>query len=209
MTLLEVVVGVVIFTVIGGLLTTFVLDMLRTSAGTTNRATNVDQLRVSSDALTNGLRTAVRPEQLNPACTSACDEAFVAASASAVTFYANNGTAGQARLTTYRVEQDPAKVGTGRLVEEARVSAAPGGTPSTACGTGCKQRTLARGLVWPVTAADPVFAFADEGCDDFVTPVARADIACVLIDLPLLGARDNPGTSVTATVFLPNSVMGR
>ena len=209
MTLIEVLVGVVIFTVLSGLLTAFVIDMLRSSTGTTNRAANVDQLRVSTDALTKGLRTAVRPEQLNPACTSACDAAFLTASASAVTFYANHGTAGQARLTTYRVEQDPDTVGTGRLIEELHAGAAPGGTPSTACGAGCTTRALARGLVWPVAAADPVFAFADEGCADFVSPVARADIACVVIDLPVLGARDNPGTSATATVFLPNSVMGR
>ncbi len=209
MTLIEVLVGVVIFTVLGGLLTAFVIDMLRSSTGTTNRAANVDQLRVSTDALTKGLRTAVRPEQLNPACASACDAAFLTATASETTFYANHGAAGQARLTTYRVEQDPDRLGTGRLVEERHTSAAPGGAPSTACGAGCAKRTLARGLVWPVTAADPVFAFADSGCDDFTSAVARADIACVVIDLPVLGARDNPGTSATATVFLPNSVMGR
>lgn len=209
MTLIEVLVGVVIFTVLGGLLTGFVVEMLRSNTGTTNRAANVDQLRVSTDALTKGLRTAVRPEQLNPACASACDAAFLSASASAVTFYANHGAAGKARLTTYRVEQDPDKLGTGRLVEEVRASAAPGGAPVTACGAGCTSRTLARGLVWPVIAADPVFAFADDGCANFVTTMDAADIACVLIDLPVLGARDNPGTSATATVFLPNSVMGR
>ena len=209
MTLMEILVGVVIFTALGGLLTAFIVDMLRSSTGTTNRAANVDQLRVSTDALTKGLRTAVRPEQLNPACVSACDAAFLTASAGAVTFYANHGSPGQARLTTYRVEQDPDRPDTGRLVEEMRASAAPGGTPSTACGVGCTSRTLARGLVWPVDAVDPVFAYADEKCADFVTAVAPADIACVLIDLPVLGARDNPGTSATATVFLPNSVMGR
>lgn len=209
MTLIEILVGVVVFTVLGGLLTGFVIEMLRSNTGTTNRAANVDQLRVSTDALTKGLRTAVRPEQLNPACVSACDAAFLTASESAVTFYANHGTAGKARLTTYRVEQDPNKPGTGQLVEELWANAAPGGAPSTVCAAACTKRTLARGLVWPVTTGDPVFAFADTGCQDFATPVARADIACVLIDLPVLGARDNPGTSATATVFLPNSVMGR
>lgn len=209
LSLVEVLVGVVIFSVLGGLLTAFVVEMLRTSTGTTNRAANVDQLRLSTDALTKGLRTAVRPEQLNPACASACDAAFLSASASAVTFYANHGVPGQARLTTYRVEQDPDRPDSGRLVEELRAGVAPGGSPSIACSVGCTSRTLARGLVWPVDAADPVFAYADETCDDFVSAVAPADIACVLIDLPVLGARDNPGTSATATVFLPNSVMGR
>lgn len=209
MTLIEVLVGVVIFTVIGGLLTAFVVEMLRSNTGTTNRATNVDQLRVSTDAVTRGLRTAVRPEQLNSACASACDAAFLTASPSAVTFYANHGTAGKARLTTYRVEQDPNRTGTGRLVEELRASAAPGGAPSTACGAGCTSRTLARGLAWPVSVAEPVFSFADAGCATFVTAMNTADIACVLVDLAVLGARDNPGTSATSTVFLPNSVMGR
>ena len=208
MTLIEVLVGVVIFTVLGGLLTSFVIDMLRSNTGTTNRASNVDQLRVSTDALTKGLRTAVRPEQLNPGCVSPCDAAFLTASASEVAFYANHGTPGEARLTTYRVQPDPDKVGTARLVEELHASAAPIGVPTTACIANCVQRTLARGLALP-DPAEPVFSFADAGCDDFTTPVAREDIACVLIDLPVLGARDNPGTSATATVFLPNSVMGR
>lgn len=210
MTLIEVLVGMAIFIILGGLLTGFVIDMFRTNTGTTNRASNVDQLRASTDAVTKGLRTAVRPEQLNPACATACTEAFLDATAGAVTFYAHHGVAGQSRLTTYRIEQDlPERPGTGRLVEEVHPSAVPGGSPSTTCGGGCTKRTLARGVLWPVTTADPVFAFADTGCADFVTPVAREDIGCVVVDLSLLGARDNAGSSATTTVFLPNSVMGR
>ncbi len=209
-TLVEVMVGIAIFTVLMGLLTGLVIDMLKTSSGTSARLTNVDGLRVGLDGVTKGLRTAVRPEQLNPGCTSACDSAFLSSSASAVTFYANYGSPGKAQLTTYRVEENlPTAPGTGRLVEEIHAAATPGGTPSTACAAGCKQRTLVRGLTWPVAAAAPVFDFADSGCSDFLTPVALGDIACVLVDLPVDGARDNPGTSATSTVFLPNSVMGR
>ncbi len=207
--LIEVLVGVVMMSVVGGLLTTLVIDMLKTSAGTSSRLTNVDSARVALDSLTRGLRTAVRPEQINATCAANCDSAFRSAGSNAVTFYANSGVAGQAQLTTYRVEADPDHAGTGRLVEEIFPSAAPGGSPSTTCSTGCKKRVVARGLVWPLAAADPVFDFADRGCADYSATVALADISCVLIDVPLAAKRDDKGTSATATVFLPNSVMGR
>lgn len=208
-TLIEVMVGMVIFSVLGSLLAGFVISTLRTSSGTSSRISNVDELRVAMDDITKGLRTAIRPEQINVACATACDAAFLAASSSAVTFYANHGVTGKAQLTTYRVEENlPVKPGTGRFVEERFAEAAPGGSPSTTCATGCTKRTLATGLTWPVVGADPVFAFADDHCAAFTTTLARADIACVVVDLPVVGARDNPGTSATATVFLPNSVMG-
>lgn len=203
-------VGIAIFTVLMGLLTGLVVDMLRTSSGTSARLTNVDGLRVGLDGVTKGLRTAARPEQLNPACATGCDSAFLSSAPTAVTFYANYGAVGKAQLTTYRVEENlPTAVGTGRLVEEIHAAAVPGGSPSTVCSAGCVRRTLVRGLTWPVPAAAPVFDVAGAGCIDFMTAVALADIACVLIDLPVNGARDNPGTSATSTVFLPNSVMGR
>ncbi|HUR74272.1 MAG TPA: prepilin-type N-terminal cleavage/methylation domain-containing protein [Sporichthya sp.] len=207
--LIEVLVGVVIMGVLGGLLTTLVVDMLKTSSGTSSRLTNVDSSRVALDDLTRGLRTAVRPEQINAGCTSNCDSAFRSAGANEVTFYANYGVAGQARLTTYRVEADPHHSGTARLVEEIFASGPPGGSLVPACGTGCNTRVVARGLVWPLSASDPVFDFADRGCADFTATVALTDISCVLIDVPLAAKRDDKGTSATATVFLPNSVMGR
>lgn len=208
-TLIEVLVGVVLLSLVGGLLTTLVVDMLRTSSGTSSRLTNVDSVRVALDDVTKGLRTAVRPEQLNPACTTNCDSAFRAAAGTSVSFYANYGTSGQAQLTTYRVEADPDHPGTGRLVEEVFASAPPGGTPSLTCGTGCRTRVVARGLTWPLTGTDPVFDYADDQCTDFAAIVALADIGCVLIDVPIEAKRDDKGTSATATVFLPNSVMGR
>ncbi|MGQ0631805.1 MAG: PulJ/GspJ family protein [Sporichthyaceae bacterium] len=208
-TLVEVMVGLTILTVLGGLLSGYVVDMLRTSTGTSARLNNVDQLRVSMDGLSKQVRTAVRPEQVNPACTTNCTAAFRAATPTAVTFYANGGV-GKVRLMSFRVQEDlPTRPGTGRLVEELHTAAAPGGTPSTVCGAGCVSRTLARGLSWPVPAAGPVFAFARSDCAAFSAAVPLTDIACVAVDLPIEGARDNPGTSVTSTIFLPNSAMGR
>lgn len=208
-TLVEVMVGMTILTVLGGLLTGFVIDMIKTSAGTNIRLSNNDQLRVAMDGLSKQVRTAVRPEQVNPGCSANCAAAFRAASPAAVTFYANGGV-GQVRLVTFRVEEDlPARAGTGRLVEELHAPAAPAGTPPITCGAGCVTRTLARGLSWPVAVAGPVFAFAGSDCAAFSGSVALADIACVAVDLPIDGARDNPGTGVTSTIFLPNSAMGR
>ncbi|MGQ0626164.1 MAG: PulJ/GspJ family protein [Sporichthyaceae bacterium] len=208
-TLVEVMVGISILTVLGGLLAGFVLDMIRTSAGTSARLSNVDQLRVAMDSLSKQVRTAVRPEQVNPACTANCTSAFRAASATALSFYANGGP-GKVRLTTFRLEEDlPVRPGTARLVEERHPATPAGGTPSLVCDAGCTARTLARGLSWPVPAAEPVFAAAGADCATFSATVALAEIACVWVDLPVGGARDNPGTSVTSTIFLPNSAMGR
>lgn len=204
--LIEVLVGTAVFTILFGLLTGLVVEMLRTESGTRGRIKNVDQVRVALDSVTKNLRTAVRPEQLG-ACTSACDAAFLPSTGSSVSFYANHGDAGKARLTTYRVEQNPDELGTGRLVELQSAAAAPAGAASHSCGAGCVQRVLATDLAWPVT--QPVFSYADSGCATFGLTTALADIACVAVDLPVEGARDYPGTSANSTVFLPNSVMGR
>lgn len=209
LSLVEMMVSVTILSVLGGLLTNVALDLIRTSAGTTARLSNVDELRVAMDSLTKNLRTAVRPEQVSSGCPSSCTAAFVATSPAAVSFYANGGP-GKVRLMTYQVVQNlPLHPGTGRLVEQVHVAAPPGGTVSTACAVGCTARTLATGLPWPVSAGAPVFTFAESGCADFAVVVDPADVACVAVDLPVSGARDNPGTSVSATVFLPNSAMGR
>ncbi len=206
--LVEIVVGISLFTVVIGLLGTFAINMIRSNEGTRGRLTNVDQLRVAMDSVTKELRTAVRPEQLNPACTTApCEAAFTSATGAAVTFFANHGvTGGKANLTTFLVEQNPGKLGTGRFVEQVRPAAVPVAAPSTACGTGCVTRVLSTGLTWPVVT--PVFTFADQGCTTFGTAPDLADISCVAVDLPVAGGRDYAGTSARSTVFLPNSVMG-
>lgn len=213
--LVEVLVGVVIFSLVTGLLVTFSVDMIRKGSGTTNRLNNTDQLRVAMDEISKGLRIAVRPEQLNTSCTGACDVALYAPTATSVVFYANHGDAAGPRLTTYRIEQDPQVAGTGRVVATLKAAATPvalSGT-SSACTTGCASRTLARGLAWPVPATP--FAYAGSSCSGFAAPPAgtpaavSTSVACVAVDLRIAGTRDNPGTSVTSTVFLPNSVIGR
>lgn len=212
MGLVEVMVGVVIFTIVTGLLTGFVIDMLRTGSGTTARMANVDATRVAMDELSKGLRVAVRPEQFNAACTGACDVALYAPAANAVSFYANYGDAAGPRLTTYQIVEDPYAPGTGHLIARHRSAGPPAAlTATNTCGAGCTERVLARGLVWPVPT--PAFSYADAGCTAFSAPTApaavTADAACVAIDIRVAGARDNPGTSVTSTVFLPNSMIGR
>ncbi len=211
--LIEVMVGIVIFSVVTGLLATFSIDMIRKGNGTTNRLADVDQLRVAMDEISKGLRIAVRPEQLNTSCTGACDVALYAPTATSVTFYANHGDAAGARLTTYSVEQDPQKPGTGVLVAKLKQAATPVALTTSTCTTNCVSRTLVRGLTWPVPVAP--FTYAGSGCSSFAAPpspqpaAVSTSVACVGVDLRTAGARDNAGTSVTSTVFLPNSVIGR
>ncbi|MGQ0846216.1 MAG: PulJ/GspJ family protein [Sporichthyaceae bacterium] len=211
--LIEVLVGIVIFSVVMGLLATFTIDMLRKGSATSNRVTNVDQLRVAMDEISKGLRIAVRPEQLNAACTGTCDVTLYAPTATSVAFYANHGDAAGARLTSYSVEADPDRPGTGRLVATLKPAAAPVALAPSTCVTNCVSRTLVRGLVWPVPTAP--FTYAGPTCSGFAAPPApqpaavSTSVACVAVDLRVAGARDNAGTSVTSTVFLPNSVIGR
>lgn len=220
--LVETMVGIVIFTVVTGLLTTFVIDMLRTGVGVNNRLTNVDQLRVAMDELSKGLRIAVRPEQIDTSCVDTtqadCDVSLYAPAADAVRFYANHGdidAAGNAgvRLTTYQVEADPDYPGTGRLVASIGRPSNPVALNNASCGSGCVTRFLARNLVWPVQA--PVFTYAGSDCSTFSPPPATqptalsANSACVAVTLQTAGARDNAGAGVTSAVFLPNSVIGR
>lgn len=213
--LVEVMVGMAIFSLLSGLLATFSISLIRKGAGTTNRVTSVNALRVAMDEISKGLRIAVRPEQLNSACTAVgCDVTLYAPSATSVTFYANHGDAAKARLTTYTVEEDlPKSPGTARLVAQLTAPSTPATLAVPTCTTGCVSRTLARGLVWPVPATP--FTYAGSSCSGFAAPTSptpsavSTSVACVAIDLRVKGARDNAGTSVTSTVFLPNSVIGR
>ena len=208
-TLIEVMVAMAIFSVLMGLLSTMVIQMIRTSSGTRARLANTEQLRVGMDAMTKGLRTAVRPEQVNTACASNCTSPFLAATAQSVSLYANYGDVAGPRLTTYRVEADPARAGTGRLVEEQHSPALPGGSPSLACTTGCTTRILARDLTWPVSASSPTFAFRDPTGAALTTSASDLNrVATIAVNLPVNGGRSYAASSATSTVFLPNSVMG-
>lgn len=213
-TLIEVLVATSLFSLLTGLLATMVIQMVQSNAGTRARLSATEQLRVGMDSMTKGLRTAVRPEQVNAACTSTpswnCTSPFLAASAQLVSFYANFGDAAGPRLTTYRVEEDPDRAGTGRLVEEQQGAALPAASPSLACAAGCVSRTLAEDIPWPVSAAAPVFAFRDGTGAVLTTSAADlARVATVVVSLPVNGGRGYAASSATSTVFLPNSVMGR
>ena len=152
--------------------------------------------------------------------TIGCDVSlyWVAPTAISVTFYANHG----------QVDTTPAKVpladphhlpdrtghapapGHGRLVAELGAATKPVALSTGTCGVGCASRTLVRGLTWPVPVAP--FKYAGSNCDEFSEPTTGAvstAVACVAVDLQVVGARDNAGTSVTSTVFMPNSVIGR
>lgn len=220
--LVEVMVGIAIFAAVTGLLTSFAVEVLRSGAGVKNRLANVDQLRVAMDEMSKGLRIALRPEQVDPGCVTAddsagtpvtCDVSLYVPDENTVAFYANYGDAAGPRLVSYRVEEDDRHAGTGQLVATTRSAGAVVALTSPACETACTTRTLARGLTWPVPVA--AFRYAGLDCETFTDPPAvlpaalPATVSCVAIDLRVAGARDNPDTSVTSTVFLPNSVIGR
>jgi prepilin-type N-terminal cleavage/methylation domain-containing protein len=232
--LIEVLVAMVISSVVLGLVTASMIGMLRNGASASSRLANLDQIRIGVDALSKNLRTAVRPEQLNPSCVASCSAAFESIDNSKVVFYANVGdkvgTAPAPTRITYAIAADPADTtGTTAAVTETRQKVAStwttgdytwaGGTGSAPCPAGgaavagCVTRVFSRGITWPLPASNgPLFTYYD-GTHAAVatspTPAASvlARIASIRIALPV-GDPTHPSPGVSTSVFLPNSTLG-
>jgi prepilin-type N-terminal cleavage/methylation domain-containing protein len=235
--LIEMMTAMAIATSVLGLVTGSLINMLKSNASTTTRLANLDQVRQSMDAITKNLRTAVRPEQLNPNCATACSEPFVSATATSVRFYANVGAVDSAgnpapTLTTYSIAADPADpTGKTAAITEVRQNVATswtssvgdytwaGGTGANPCPTtgtvvaGCTTRVIGTGITWPIpTGAAPVFAYWSGVTAVPTTPTitgsALGQLNSVAIALPV-GDATHSSAGVNTTVFLPNSSLGQ
>lgn len=230
-TLVETMVSVALFSIVMALVTGVAIEMLKANAGTRDRIANLSQVRTGMDAMSKSIRTAVRPEQLNPACVVPCAAAITAADDYSLAFHANLGevdAAGNPAPTwvRYVIAADPDdESGATALLTETRRQVLPtwtaGSYPFAGDCTvggpavpGCTARMLAAGLQWPFPVEDAP-AFAYEGAGGLVLPgtgplpdPARRAITTVTISLPV-GDADNPSAGATSTVFLPNSSLGR
>lgn len=194
--------------------TTMVLG-LRTTAATQDRLENADASRVATTSMTKELRTAIDPDSVaGLQCPSCASTAVFVATASAISFYANEGvdlTAGGApQRVTYEVQQ----LGTGTQAQLVETVQAPtvSGTTFAYCtpGPGCavRSRVLARGLAWP---PQQLFRYYDASVSEMsALPLTGAALGRVdSIDLTLrVDVRDDPkvpATTTTVRVALPNA----
>lgn len=218
MTLIELLVTMGIFAVIGTIIAAVTIVTMKTSAGLQNRQDDAIQGELGLAAASKVLRTAVLPDQLeqleNQTCTGCQERAVLTATTTRVSFYADLGNSGVGpSLVTLRVEQDPNHAGTGRLMQDTQppIAGTGGGYSfcvATAPGCVVKKRELAHGFVWP---SPGIFAFYDYNGSLLAGPtLAAADLPRVQsIDLIFaiktegLGA-DHPTRTAVTRVRLPN-----
>jgi len=216
--LIEVLVAMVVAGTVLGLVTSAMIAMLRNGAAANSRLANLDQIRVGVDALSKNLRTAVRPEQLNATCSTACSAAFETATNSQVVFYANVGAqaAGKAAPTriSYSIGADPNDTtGTTAVVTETRQQVAPTWTGGDYTWSTATSRVVSRGITWPLPGSNgPLFTYYNGAHAAIATTPAPsgstlAQIASIRIALPV-GDAAHPSPGVSTSVFLPNSTLG-
>lgn len=230
--LIELMVGISLLSVVLTLVTGVVIESLKSSTATRDRLANLDQVRAGMDSMTKSIRTAVRPEQLNGSCAASCDIAFETAKDYEVTFFANLGekdAAGKAAPTrfTFKITADPLDAtGQTAMITETRQSVLTTWTTgdyvfagpcavNTAV-SGCSAREITRGLRGPFPLGEAVFGYYDaahtklspDSADVSLTEDQRAKLSAVDVTLPV-GSVENPSPSVMSSVFLPNSILGR
>ncbi|MBV9096716.1 MAG: prepilin-type N-terminal cleavage/methylation domain-containing protein [Frankiaceae bacterium] len=228
LTLVEVMLSVALLTVVGGLVSTFVVATQRTTAATSTRLQNVDKGRLAMDAMAKALRVAVQPAQVQQQLgvqgsgAVASSTALTTATTTSVTFYADFGIQGNNTgpdLVTFSVTPN-ADGKTAKLTQSYR-QPDPGSAPNWTYGctvgtTGCVVvvRTLVPALALP--AANTVFTYYDNAgnvltpASGGLTPSQLITVDRVNFTLPVqtpngygIGAN-----TVTSDVQLPNAVTG-
>jgi len=114
MSLVELIVSMLIFTVVIAATAQLAIGFERSSVETINRQDQIDDARFSVEAMSTTLRTAVMPNQLTTTCTQCLQDAFVEGSDYVVQFYANyknpGNSVGPSRVT-YRLSRTGADAG--------------------------------------------------------------------------------------------------
>lgn len=213
--LVEVLVAMVVASTVLGLVTSAMIAMLRNGAAVNSRLANLDQVRIGVDALSKNLRTAVRPEQLNPTCSASCSAAFETATNNQVVFYANVGdkvgTKAAPTRMAYSIVADPSDAtGTTAMVTETRQHVAPTWTSGDYTWSAATSRVVSRGIPWPLpSSSGPLFTYYNGSNAALAAPAGAtlAQIASVRIALPV-GDAAHPSAGVSTSVFLPNSTLG-
>lgn len=213
--LAELLVVIGIMSIIGLMVASMAVVVLRSYSGIEARIDNTTQSSQAMDAAGKVLRTAILPAQLETTVCSGCSStALLTATRTKVVFYANIGnTSVGPSLVTLMVVADPANPGTGKLVQETQPPISLGSGQYTYCSrsnSSCVYRTraLGRGLLWP---SPGVFTYYDyEGSAISESTVASANLPRVSsVDLVITvqrrpGDDDFPSRTAISRVRLPN-----
>jgi hypothetical protein len=214
MTLAELVVSVGLMALIGTMVATVSILVMRTYTGLESRNDNAVQAELGLAAAGKVLRTAILPEQLeDTVCVGCGGTAIIQAGSNAVTFYANVGnTAVGPSKVSLVVVPDPQRPGTNQLLQQTEAPIPKTTTSYTFCDrtkpSTCtiRNHVLARGLV---TTGPGVFTYYDyEGSAMSVSSVASNLSRVSSVDL-VLRVQTSPGGEVPARttvsrVRLPN-----
>jgi prepilin-type N-terminal cleavage/methylation domain-containing protein len=180
-TLAELLVVMMIIGIVVAATATLTIGFQRTNAQTVVRQDQVDAARAASERMSKTMRTAVRPNQLAPGCSTCTGDAFIAATRTSLQFYANldnvDNQVGPSRVT-YVLQSTP-KDGTA-LVEKVQrpedSEPGPAGytycpaespTASVACKNKLTVRTLATGVV---TGGPDLFQYFQNGGEPLSVP---------------------------------------
>ena len=225
-TLAELLVVIMLFGVIGAIISGVVISTQRQSSAIRMRLGDVQQARIGMDAMTRTLRTAVQPAQLQVGCTTCTGSAsrttaVAAGSATSVQVFANTGAATGPVLTTFTVALD-ATSNTGQLTQTIQppdTGSAPNYTYTSctigASGCAISRRTLIRGITWPLTASAFTYrtnssGVLTPGSTGQLTPGQLVAIDSIEISLPVREPnkfRTAPVT-ITSRVALANAGSG-
>lgn len=211
----ELIVTIAIMAMIGTMVASVAIVVMRTYTGIEARLDNTAQGGLAIDSASKVLRTAILPAQLEDvACTGCSGTAILTASSTQVTFYANVGdTSVGPSLVTLTVVADTARPGTGKLVQETQPPISLGNDQYTYCSrtsSSCafQTRTVARGLLWP---SPGIFTYYDyEGVAIAQTTLASASLPRVSsIDVVVTvqarpGEAKYPARTAVTRVRLPN-----
>lgn len=190
LTLVELMVVIGLLGLLGTILTSTSILVVRSVDGIGNRLDNATSSELALESITGALRTAVQPGQLSSTCSGCATNAFVSAAPTRVAFYANRDLAGGApQRTTLEVVADPRNSGTGLLQVTSQAATVTSGGSYSFCtpGPGCPTTTrpVARGLLWPSPA---VFGYRD--FDGALLPTPGSTPAVAAANLPRISSVD-------------------
>lgn len=214
MSLAELVVTIGLMALIGTMVATVSIVVMRTYTGVESRIDNATQAELGVAAAGKVLRTAILPEQLeDTVCVGCGGTAIIQAGSNAVTFYANVGnTAVGPSKVSLLVVADPQRPGTSYLLQQTEAPIPKTSTSYTFCDrtkpSTCviRNHVLARGLV---PTGPGVFTYYDyEGAQMATTSVAtnlsRVSSVDVVLRVKTSPGDDVPARTSVSRVRLPN-----
>jgi phage tail protein X len=214
MSLAELVVTIGLMALIGTMVASVSIVVMRTYTGVQSRIENSSQAELGIAAAGKVLRTAILPEQLeDTVCVGCGGTAIIQAGPNTVTFYANVGdtTIGPSKVTLVAAA-DPQRPGTWRLLQQTEAPRSTGAGTYTFCDrtkpATCtiRDHVLSRGLL---SSAPGVFTYYDyEGnvmaSSSVAGNLSRVSSVDIVLSVKADPGEDVPSRTTVSRVRLPN-----